>query len=172
MSPTAIANARQKRSDLRSKVFPDIDDEKIWDVKDRKKTKGYTSTPRTMPLMMIIMDLLAGKGKPVSSCYLELWSRADEEGFITLSKYRDVAFASGYTGERGVSTWKERVRRLESLGFIQTAEGTSGDLHFVQLWNPYLIIQKHSEDGTENFSKQHYNALLERVSEIGAKDLG
>ena len=171
MSPTAIAKARKRRSDLRAKVFPDLDEDMVWDIKNRRKTKGYASLPRTMPLMLNIMDLLAGKGKPVSSCYLELWCRTDEEGFVVLSKYGDVAFASGYTGERGVATWKERVRRLEALGFIKTAEGSSGDLHYMQVWNPYLVIQQHADKKTENFSMKHYNALLERVSEVGAKDL-
>lgn len=172
MGTVAQAKAREKRSQLRSRVFPNIEDDRIWDVKNKAKTKGYTSLPRAMPLMMNIMDLLAGKGKPVSHSYLELWSRTDEGGFIILSKYSDVAFASGYSGERGISTWKERVRRLENLGFISTAEGASGQLHYVQVWNPYLIIQKHFEEETPNFSKKHYNALLERVSDIGAKDLG
>jgi len=140
-------------------------------VKNRKQTKGFTSMPRTMPLMGAIMDLLAGKGKPVSTTYLELWSRADEKGFLTLSKPAETAFASGYSGERGVTTWKERIRRLEALGFITTKAGPSGDLNYVQIWNPYLIIKDHAEKKTDGLSEKHYNALIERSLDIGALDL-
>ena len=174
MSParrTAIARTAEKRAQLRASLFPDLNEARVWDVKNRKQTKGFTSMPRTMPLIGAIMDMLSGKGKPVSTVYLELWCRADEKGFLTLSKPAETAFASGYSGERGVSTWKERVRRLEALGFITTKAGASGDLNYVQIWNPYLVIKHHSEQKTEGFSEQHYNALLERSFDIGALDL-
>jgi len=174
MSPTrrtAIARTAEKRAQLRASLFPELDEADVWDVKNRKKTKGFTSMPRTMPLMGAIMDMLSGKGKPVSTVYLELWCRADEKGFLTLSKPAETAFASGYSGERGVSTWKERIRRLERLGFISTKKGSSGDLHYVQIWNPYLVIKHHADQKTEGLSEQHYNALLERSFDIGALDL-
>ncbi|MEL7454368.1 MAG: hypothetical protein AAGJ50_13460, partial [Pseudomonadota bacterium] len=115
--------------------------------------------------------ILSGKGKPVSSTYLELWCRSNEQGFLTLSKPSETAFASGYSGERGVSTWKERVRRLEVLGFISTKSGPSGDLNYVQIWNPYLVIKDHMAKKTAGFPEKHYHALLERSLDIGALDL-
>ena len=156
---------------MRATAFPTLDENRIWNVKDKKRTKGFTSVPRSMPLICEIMDRLADKGKPVSSTYVELWCRADEQGFLTLSKPADIAFAAGYSGERGVSTWKERVRKIEALGFIATAPGASGDLNYVQIWNPYLVIKEHSQSATSGFSTKHYNALVERVLEIGALDL-
>lgn len=174
MSPirrTAIARNAAKRALLRASLFPELDEADVWDVKNRKKTKGWTSMPRTMPLMGAIMDMLSGKGKPVSTVYLELWCRADEKGFLTLSKPAETAFASGYSGERGVSTWKERIRRLEALEFITTKSGPSGDLNYVQIWNPYLVIKRHAEKKTVGLSEQHYNALLERSFDVGANDL-
>lgn len=168
---TAIARMNEKKAQLRASLFPDLDEARVWDVKNRKQTKGFTSMPRTMPLLGAIMDLLAGKGKPVSTTYLELWCRADEKGFLTLSKPAETAFASGYSGERGVTTWKERVRRLEALGFISTKPGPSGDLNYVQIWNPYLVIKDHVEEQTEGLSEKHWHALLERALDIGALDL-
>jgi len=160
-----------KQAQLRAGLFPDLDESRVWDIKNRKRTKGYASIPRTMPLIGAIMDLLAGKGKPVATTYLELWCRSNEQGFLTLSKPAETAFASGYSGERGVSTWKERVRRLEALGFISTKPGPSGDLNYVQIWNPYLVIKDHAAKGTPGFSEKHYHALIERTLEIGALDL-
>src|SRR5271163_4779194 len=38
----------------------------------RKGHKGYATIPKTMPLVVQIMDNLSGKGKPVSPTYLSL----------------------------------------------------------------------------------------------------
>ncbi|HID06131.1 MAG TPA: hypothetical protein EYP10_03175 [Armatimonadetes bacterium] len=127
--------------------------------------------PRTIPLIGAIADLMAGKGKPVTSTYLELWCRCNEQGFVNVSKHSDVSFASGFSGERGISTWKQRLRKLEALGFVSIQSGTAGDIHYVQIWNPYLVIKHHAEADTEGFSDKHYNAYLDRYYEIGALDL-
>jgi hypothetical protein len=168
---TALQRSKDKRSSMRASAFPDLDETKVWDIKNKSRTKGFTSLPRTMPLIGAIIDLMAGKGKPVSNTYLELWCRSDEQGFVILNKQREIAFASGFSGERGVTTWKQRVRRLEELGFISTKPGTAGDLHYVQIWNPYLVIRDHNDAGTEGFSERHYLAFIERYHDIGAVDL-
>ena len=116
------------------------------------------------------MDSLSGKGKPVSTTYLELWCRSNDDGFIALSKQAEIAFASGFSGLRGVATWKERVRKLEELRFLDTKPGVSGNLHYVQLWNPYIVIKNHRENNTIGLPEDRYNALIERMMEIGAKD--
>lgn len=156
---------------MRANIFPDLDENRVWNIKDTAKTKGYSSMPRTITLIGAMADLMGGKGKPVASTYLELWCRADEQGFVNVSKHIDVSFASGFSGERGVSTWKQRIRKLEELGFISIKSGTSGNVHYVQIWNPYLIIKDHHAAQTEGFSEQHYHAFLERYYEIGAIDL-
>lgn len=167
----AIKRTQKKRASIRANIFPSIDNSRIWDVKDRAKTKGYASMPRTMPLIGAIADLMAGKGKPVSNTYLELWCRADEQGFLIINKLRDISFASGFSGERGVTTWKQRMKKLQELNFITAKEGPSGDFHYVQIWNPYLVLKDHRQNKTENFSEKHFNALVERHEEIGAIDL-
>jgi len=134
-------------------------------------TKGFTPVPRTMPLIGAIMDALAGKGKPVSTTFLELWCRADEQGFQVVSKPQEVAFASGFITERGLTTWRERMRKLIDLRFITAKPGASGDFHYVQIWNPYVVIKEHAQIVTSGFPERHYHALVERVHEIGATDL-
>ena len=71
----------QRQLDLRARLWPGLNDNCIW---QRKKHDGFTTIPRTMPLMMSIMDDLS-EGQPVSSTYLELWCRAIDECFVTLS---------------------------------------------------------------------------------------
>lgn len=170
MNVLAIAAMKQKQATLRLQLFAELDENRVWHIKDKKRTKGFVSIPRTMPLIGAIMDALAGKGKPVSTAYLELWCRADEQGFLTLSKPLETAFASGYAGERGVSTWKERVRKLEALSFISTRPGSVADLNYVQIWNPYTVIKEHEKKKTPGLPQKHYYALMERALEIGALD--
>ena len=157
----------EKQAEIRKQVFGEIAKGATW---HRKTAKGFTTIPRTMPLLGAIMDSLSGKGKPVSTTYLELWCRSNDDGFVTLSKQVDTAFASGFSGLRGVSTWKERVRKLEELGFLDTKAGVSGSLHYVQLWNPYIVIKNHHGNKTVGIPEDRYNALIERMMEIGAKD--
>ena len=157
----------EKQAEIRKQVFGEIDKGASW---HRKTAKGFTTIPRTMPLLGGIMDSLSGKGKPVSTTYLELWCRSNDDGFIALSKQAEIAFASGFSGLRGVATWKERVRKLEELRFLDTKPGVSGNLHYVQLWNPYIVIKNHRENNTIGLPEDRYNALIERMMEIGAKD--
>jgi hypothetical protein len=168
LKAAAKKTIEDKQTQLRKEVFGPLNPAHTW---SRKTAKGFTTIPRTMPLIGAIMDALSGKGKPVATTFLELWCRSNDDGFVTLSKQSETAFASGFSGERAVSTWKERVRRLEELGFLITKPGVSGNLHYVQLWNPYIIVKFHKEQNTQGFRTDLYNALFERVQDIGAQDL-
>ena len=169
ITPKALVKkVEAKQAELRKQVFGDINAAGVW---HRKTAKGFTTIPRTMPLLGQLMDGLSGKGKPVSTTYLELWCRSNDDGFVILNKQAEIAFASGFSGQRGVATWKERVRKLEELQFIITKPGVSGSLHYVQLWNPYLIVKYHRSQNTAGFLEDRYTALVERTMEIGAKDL-
>jgi len=158
----------ERQAALRKELFGDVDPTRTW---HRKRHDGWTTMPRTMPLLGAIMDGLAGKGNPVSTTYLELWCRSNDDGFVTLSKPVEMAFASGFTGQRGVSTWKERLRKLEALSFIVTKPGVTGPMHYVQIWNPYITIKDHKAKKSAGFAEKIYIALFDRVLEINADDL-
>lgn len=117
-----------------------------------------------MPLMMSIMDDLAGQ--PVSSTYLELWCRTFDESFVTLSKPREMAFHSGFTGQRAERQWKDRLKSLRDLGFIMLEEGPSGPFSYALVLNPYQVIKKLYDAGTPGLRADKYNALHERAIEI------
>nr|WP_245276251.1 hypothetical protein [Mesorhizobium sp. LNHC220B00] len=168
IKPVSKKTTLEKQAEMRKQVFGELDPSYIW---HRKAAKGFTTIPRTMPLLGAIMDGLSGKGKPLSTVYLELWCRSNDDGFVTLSKQAETAYASGFCGERAVSTWKERVRRLEELDFLKTKPGVSGNLHYVQLWNPYRVVKHHRDQDTPGFRHDLYNALVERALDIGATDL-
>ena len=166
-----IKIARQKLTEkqlkLRKKLWPEIDENRLW---NRKKRTGFTTIPRTMPIIMNIMDSLS-KGKPVSNTYLEIWCRAFDECVVTLSKPLELAFHAGFTGQRALQTWRERVRILSELGFINVKEGASGKMSYVLVLNPYEVIEQHRKNGHPGISKDMYNALVDRAIEIGADDL-
>ena len=57
----------EKQRQLRQKLWPDLDESKLW---VRTQKSGFTTIPRTMPLILQIMDAMS-KGKPVSTTYLK-----------------------------------------------------------------------------------------------------
>lgn len=158
--------ARQKLA-LRSSLWPDLnsEDRRLW---MRERSDGWLSIPRAMPLLMQIMDNLS-KGKPVSSTYIDLWCRTYDDSFVVANKAREMAFFSGFTGERAERTWASRMRILQELGFIDIAEGPNGPISYVLIYNPYQVVRRHFESG--GIDLRTYNSLKARMIEIGADDL-
>lgn len=156
--------ARQKLA-LRDSIWPDLEETSLW---ERAKSDGWLSIPRAMPLLFQIMDSLS-KGKPLSATYFDLWCRAYDDSFVIANKDREMAFSSGFTGERAVRTWASRMTILADLGFISVKSGPSGPLSYVLLMNPYNVVHDLREKGQVN--EALFNALNQRMVEIGADDL-
>jgi hypothetical protein len=155
------------RCDLRSKLWPEVTEDELW---NRKKKSGFTTIPRTMPLFMNIMDCMSN-GKPVSSIYLDLWCRSFDEHVITLNNKEEMAFYSGFGGQRGTQTWSNRLDILSELGFVKVAAGPHGKRSYALILNPYKIVEKHKKDKTPELTDDHYNALVARAGEIKADDI-
>ncbi len=155
----------QRQMELRNRLWPNHSDKFIW---IRQKHNGFTTLPRTMPLILSIMDDLAGS--PVGMAYLELWCRAFDEGFVTLSKQREIAFHAGFDGQRGERTWRSKMKDLVELGFIDIQSGPSGPMSYALILNPYLVIRRLHEQKRPGLREDKYNALVERAGEIGAAD--
>ena len=149
---------------LRNQLWPDVPEAVLW---HRKRNQGFATIPRTLPLIMRVMDSLT-TGKPVSQVYLELWSRLSDEAFVRLDKPQDMAFASGFTGPRSVQMWAERIDKLAELGFVLLAPGPNGNRSFALVLNPYLVIK---DILRSQIGPSYYNTLLSRAHEIGATDL-
>ncbi len=121
----AIASARSrrlsaKREGLRNQLWPGSADI-VW---SRHRDKGFTTIPRSLPLVMRIINELTPKGD-ASRVYLELWARSFDEGLVTVHDEHEMAFGAGYDGPRAVRTWREHIEALVSLGFIWTRIGQS-----------------------------------------------
>lgn len=156
--------ARQKLA-MRGNLWPNLDETRLW---EREKSDGWLSIPRAMPLLLQIMDSLS-KGKPISSTYLDLWCRTYDDSFVIANKDREMAFFSGFTGERAVRTWASRMRILDDLGFIDVKDGPNGPISYVLIFNPYLVVREHYDAGHVN--EAFFNSLGQRMIEIGAQDL-
>ncbi len=157
----------KRQLELRDRLWPDLPQDRLW---TRHTHDGFTTLPKAMPLMLSIMDDLA-KGQPVSSTYLELWCRTFDENFVTLSKPREMAFHSGFFGQRAERTWRARLNILADLGFISLREGPSGPASYALVYNPYKVIQDHHARRTPGLRTDKYNALVERAIEIGDESL-
>ncbi len=156
----------RKVLDLRAKLWPEIDfDKQLW---HRKTNDGFITMPRTMPLIVSIIDDLS-KGGPAGSTYMELWCRTYDEMYVSLSKSKEIAFHSGFTGQRAERTWAEKIRKLDELGFISVKPGQSGPLSHALVLNPYMTIKRLYDAKHTGVTKDKYNALVERAIEIGAE---
>ncbi len=139
----------------------------LW---NRKANKGFATIPKTMPLILKIMDEMT-KGAPVSSTYLTLWCHTWDNSYVILNKHGDMANASGFGGQRGEHTWATRMKKLQELKFIDIKPGKSGPMGNAIIWNPHYILRWHHAVKTPGLTATSYAALLETALEIGAGDM-
>jgi hypothetical protein len=167
-----MANSRQVRAitqkqiDLRNQLWPDVD-KAVW---DRTLYKGFTTIPKTMPLILKIMDEMT-KNTPVSDTYLSLWCSTWDNSFVSLSKPGELAYTSGFTGNRAEYTWGTRVKLLQELRFVDVKAGKSGPSSHALIWNPHFVIRWHYQQKTPGLRDESYGALLEAAIELGVKDM-
>jgi hypothetical protein len=160
------SSADAKRIALRNNFWPGLDTKRLW---IRTEKVGFTTIPRTMSLVGRIMNQLAGKGFPLSDTYLALWCRVFDEALVEVRNDRELAFESGFSGTRGVVTWRARMKMLQDLGFIDIRAGLASDFQYILLYNPILII-------AETYQRLNipqdvaYEALKVRLIEIGAAE--
>jgi hypothetical protein len=166
-----LSKAQKATLAMRKELWPGITDNDLWLRNDRD---GFTTIPRTMPLFMdLIADaskqVTAGKSVPAGKAYLVLWCRVFDEGMVKVEVETAAAKEAGYIGERNVTTWREHLRVLKELGFVDYAPGLAGPCQFVLLLNPYHAVKALHAKGW--VQKGAYTALFQRAQEIGAKDL-
>ncbi len=167
MLSTRETNAiAQKQLDQRDALWPG-QEPFLW---NRKANKGFATIPKTMPLILKIMDEMSN-GKPVSSTYLGLWCATWDNSFVNISKANEMAHAAGFTGQRAEYTWGARMKILKELSFIDIKPGKSGPISHVIIWNPHMVIRHHHEKKTPGLVEATYNMLIDRALDIGAKDM-
>jgi hypothetical protein len=169
---------RNRDHAVRDGLFQDAED-RLW---DRNRFHGFATIPKTMPYVCRILDELS-KGQPLASTYLALWCATWDDAFIKLGRTPDLAFAAGFSGQRGVRTFQDRVRKLVELGFVEVAPSGAQALGLAYLPNPHMQIMclyaaKTDPAAAPNLKAKAaglqaatYNALIERAQEIDCTDI-
>ena len=116
--------------------FPDCPSAWLW---RRKTNDGFTTLPRTLPLVMQAIDNQS-KGQPAGHTLFCLWARSPDNPLLIIENPATFASEAGFDGERAVDTWRRRMKRLHALNFILPKRGPSGDFHYVLLLNPKISI--------------------------------
>lgn len=180
MTSKTVAKIRktfdQRNNELMASLWGnDLNSISRW---NRKKYDGFSTLPRCLPIINRIMDKISD-GKPISSTYLSLWFRVNDEGFIQIKDEKQLAIESGFDSERNISTWKTRMRMLEQFGFIVSKEGVKSKFQYVLIVNPFDVIQNLDFDDINKYPgithsikekvEQYKINLQERMAEVGAK---
>lgn len=169
---------RTKDIELRDTHFENAAD-RVW---DRSRHDGYATVPKTMPLLIRALDELS-KGKPLGQTYFALWCATWDNGFIRFARSTDLAYASGFTGPRGVRGWQERVKLLEGFGFVETVPSGGDKLGLAFLPNPNVVLVNlwarkreqapgpYDPPGLAGLRDATMSAFLERAIDVGANDV-
>lgn len=155
-----------RRTDLREEYWPGSESE-IW---SRKSADGFATIPRVLPLVAALVRLLAkGSDGDPTSVYMELWSRATDEGIVQIKDEHECAYASGYTGNRAHRTWKERMGTLVDFGVIKAQASGNREYSAVLLVNPLLAAAHLKADKKRKVPPEWWSAFKARADEVGAE---
>lgn len=163
---------------LRDSLWSDAE-AKSW---RRKEHGGFITLPKTLPFLARAMNEMS-KNFPVSDAYLALWAFTWDNSFVRLKSLEDIAFAAGFTGQRGVRTLQDRLKRLAALGFIELKASGANKMAFAYLPNPHEVLFRLHDARTSSVADPElkalaaplqdatWNAFLARAQEIGCKDV-
>lgn len=163
---------------LRNSIFPGAE-KRLW---DRTRDQGYVTIPKTMPFIVLMLNEMSEKGKPLGDIYQILWTYTwNNNGFVRLGHMADLAFVAGFKGERGERTLRERLRSLEELGFIELKAHGSNPTGFAFVPNPHPIILRLHESNAQGFPannakylplrEETFTAFLVRATDVKAVDV-
>jgi hypothetical protein len=169
--------AKQTNIDLRKVHWADVKDEDIWLLSNEHKRFGFAQVPRTLSLVINIINDIAkkkyGKAIPAGKTYFALWLHHYGEGLVRIASEAQIAYEAGYGGQRNVSTFRQHMEVLKQIGFIDFRKGVKGPMHYVLLLNPYNVMKRlrdqKDETGEKLLSDEQYAALVERVNDIGSR---
>lgn len=155
-----------KRTETRERLWPNSE-AAIW-TPVNPEVQGYARITRLMPLIMMLIGKICGKGGNPASVYLDLWCRDMGQSLITINDEEEFAYAAGYDSRRTVRSWKERMSKLIELGFIKAQREHNREYGQVLLLNPLAVIAKLKKEGVID-DEAWWNAFHARASAIRAE---
>ncbi len=164
-SPSPASTKRPKMSERAEMQlqfhFPNWAPAWLW---RRKSNNGYTTLPRTLPIVMQAVDAQS-KGQPAGHTLFCLWARSPDHPLVTIENPATFAAEAGFDGARAVDTWRRRMKRLVELNLLVHKKGPSGDFHYVLLMNPNVAMElMHSNNLVQT---DLYARFLDRITEVG-----
>lgn len=153
-----MSERAQQQLDLH---FPGWPPQLVW---RRKTNDGFTTLPRTMPLVMQVIDSQS-KGQPAGHTLFCLWARSPDNPLVVIEHPATFAAEAGFDGERAVDTWRRRMKTLLALNFISAKKGPSGDFHYVLLLNPNVAVELLWQK--QLIQAGLYGRFLDRLAEVG-----
>jgi hypothetical protein len=163
-APKVPNKAALRRQQLRDGFWPSEGD-KLW---HRSTEDGYSTIPRTLPLVMTLIDQLKDKGKDIARVYFDLWCRQMDDSFIDVTDEESFAYSSGFiTTGRNVRSWRERIEVLRELGFISIAPNGSRKYGYILLHHPHRVVRELRAQ--KKVGDPWWGAFTKRASEIGTE---
>jgi len=160
--PKTMTKAASRRLEMLDSLWPDARAE-LW---HRSKEDGYSTIPRTLPLILSLIDNLGG-GKDASRVYIDLWCRQMDDSFVEVTDEETFAYSSGYsTTGRNVRSWRERMDILQNLGFVSIKPNGSRKYGYILLSHPHKVIKRLREQG--QIPENWWGAFTKRATEVGA----
>jgi hypothetical protein len=158
--------AQARRRQLKKEFWPA---EVAWRGPEEK---GYFCSPRSLPLVLLALSskAISGEHDP-SPVYVELLSRHHGQGVIEMGHEDDHAYAAGYTSNRAVRTWRDRMKVLEDAGFIRTSGGAR-KYSKVLLVHPSIVMKALYDAGKiDQRLWEAYRSRQIEVKEASVEDL-
>lgn len=163
---------------LRNNIFPGAE-KRLW---EKTRDQGFVTIPKTMPYIVLMLNEMSEKGKPLGDIYQILWTYTwNNNGFVRLGNMSDLAFVAGFKGERGERTLRERLRALEELGFLELKPHGSNPTGFAFIPNPHpVVLALHEAHATADAAgkaklpplrEETFMAFLVRATDIKAADV-
>ncbi len=161
--PKPVTVAAARRVQMRDQIWPG-EAERLW---HRTKEDGFSTIPRTLPLVMTLIDDLKGKGRDASRVYFDLWCRQMDDSFVEVTDEEAFAYSCGYsTPGRNVRTCRERTDLLRELGFISGRPDGSRKYGYVLLHHPHLVVADLQKTG--RIKPEWWWAFTKRATQVGA----
>ena len=149
---------------MRESLWPGEGD-LLW---HRTTEDGFSTIPRTLPLVMTLIDELKDKGRDISRVYFDLWCRQMDDSFIDVTDEESFAYSSGFTTTgRNIRSWRERIAVLRELGFISVQPNGSRKFGYILLRHPHRVVLELK--AKKKISDPWWGAFSKRASEIGAE---
>lgn len=161
-----LPKTAQDRAAMRDHMFP-TSHHRIWPDKDGK---GWCRVPRTLPVILTMLDRDKSlkDGKDITRTYLTLLSHNWGEGLIVINEEAEFARMSGFTGTRAVRSWRERMRALSDLGFIEIKPRGDKEFGYALMIHPWHVVEKLKADGKVH--EGDLNLFNQKHLEFGASE--